>query len=798
MRFTLLTLVGMMAVPVCAQTQLANPSFEEDAANVGNPDGWTIGKNAKVAVVNRNANDGVRSLLVEEGYIVIQQNLQIPLLANQNLHVSLDAKGISPDAKIGVRIGYALENGKWQDVPLFWNRSIGSGYQTLTTTRKLPANARPGRLWLGIYRSDNKSTFHVDNVRLNVSGAVSKEELTELVRLRRDATYVLNRLSATPGMANNAVLEQGKARLEELVEETLNNQQSAFAKLEEHRQAISAVNVTLAKALAKEKSVLAGFVSPYARLAPDALAIANGNKKLEVLAVRGEHSAFGLELTNSSDSSKEFTLSLQGLPAQVQTTWRRQVFTETWYKKQEALNADPLVRLPENNSGVSLILAPGETARLLGQIKVDAAIPAANYPVRVAVKQGEEVLEELNLALTVATQALPQRRMQHYAFAYLSSRVIANETAEAVRDLVEHGVTDIEWAHMPESLFDEQGNLLKANFGRYQQLLKFFGPTSIRLNVFWQPSYRQGFKTKDGSLEFLSPAWRNAFEQMFNAWLKEAQASGVGPERITILLWDEIHSKHLDNSPDANIETYVELARFFKEKFPHIKNYSTMSDYAFYNDIKGVLPYVDVAMPHLPLRKTLPRNAPATYSPQADWKEKIFPMLREAQQQRGMEMWSYHVAPGRSEDVLWNRAYAMLCAANDIEGISFWAYNVHRGSMWDDTDGGLLDYTFVYDGTEDHALVKQWNVTAERVVPSLRWEAVRAGLQDADLILELKRRLQAPNGKPLNPLLKARLQKVLDDVKAWYGEGGTVAPGITLDGVENTSRELREIYVQLP
>jgi hypothetical protein len=160
-----------------------------------------------------------------------------------------------------------------------------------------------------------------------------------------------------------------------------------------------------------------------------------------------------------------------------------------------------------------------------------------------------------------------------------------------------------------------------------------------------------------------------------------------------------------------------------------------------------------------------------------------------------MEIWSYHVAPGRSEAVLWNRAYAISTAANDIHGIAFWAYNVHRGSMWDDTDGGLLDYNFVYDGTEEHPLAKQWNVTGEKVVPSLRWEAVRAGIQDADIIMELQRRVQ--NNK-LPKEQKQRIEKILATVQAWYGEGGGLPEEVTLEKVEATSHELRAVYSELP
>jgi hypothetical protein len=89
-----------------AQAQLANPSFEEDVANVGNPDGWTIGKGAVVKAVNENASDGNRALLVSDGYVAVYQDLQVPVLANQQFTFSLDAKSASNGGVIGARIGF--------------------------------------------------------------------------------------------------------------------------------------------------------------------------------------------------------------------------------------------------------------------------------------------------------------------------------------------------------------------------------------------------------------------------------------------------------------------------------------------------------------------------------------------------------------------------------------------------------------------------------------------------------------------------------------------------------------------
>ena len=59
----------------------------------------------------------------------------------------------------------------------------------------------------------------------------------------------------------------------------------------------------------------------------------------------------------------------------------------------------------------------------------------------------------------------------------------------------------------------------------------------------------------------------------------------------------------------------------------------------------------------------------------------------------------------------------------DIEGVT-------GATHWDDTDQGLLDYTFIYNGAEEHPLNRQVNPVGEIVVPSIRWEALRLGWQE--------------------------------------------------------------------
>ncbi len=235
------------------------------------------------------------------------------------------------------------------------------------------------------------------------------------------------------------------------------------------------------------------------------------------------------------------------------------------------------------------------------------------------------------------------------------------------------------------------------------------------------------------------------------------------------------------------MKRYADIAGLLRSRIPGLRNYLTFGNYTFPADAAAMLDQVDVALPHLPLPDRLSRLAPPEYNPAVAFREQVLPLLEQARRERGLELWSYHVAAGRSDDVLvWNRAYPFLAAASGRTGVGWWAYNVSSGTTWDDTDGRLLDYTFVYDGTEDSPLCRRWNVTGEVVVPSLRWEAVRAGLQDANLVLALQ---SGANGRGAAEVLASarELAAVMEHPDPVLAEPALIA----------LSRRAREVYAGL-
>jgi hypothetical protein len=185
-------------------------------------------------------------------------------------------------------------------------------------------------------------------------------------------------------------------------------------------------------------------------------------------------------------------------------------------------------------------------------------------------------------------------------------------------------------------------------------------------------------------------------------------------------------------------------------------------------------PHLDVALPVFDWPAKLMRNAPPSYNPRKAFTESIWPMLNAEREKRSMEIWSYHVASGKSDDVLLdNRAYPIRAVGAGMTGVGTWAYNVYTGSTWDDTDGRpWVDYIYVYDGGEDHPLNNQLNPTGERVVPSVRWEALRAGIQDARLLLHLK---TVAARDTCQADLKVDIQDLLNRVEGMAADDGAIS-----------------------
>ena len=488
----------------------------------------------------------------------------------------------------------------------------------------------------------------------------------------------------------------------------------------------------------QKRPLEASFVHPWTRHSPSYVPGPEADRSEEITVLRGEHAAAAFVLS-ASDSAHRCRITVDGLdPEQFGVTLRRHVYLETWYQRAKSGIYDPLPRLLQEDDVWLVDVGAGEAARVHMAIEVGDTAEGARPTITIRSQAGIE--ETLSLELNVLPAAPPaESAFEHVSFLYPDQEVCANSPDEASKDLGAHHVTMIEFPGMPKAMFRANGELIEADFSRHDRWLDTYAPNVRRMMIFW----RRDIELDDGSvLVEHSTAWRRALIELLGAWLKHSADRGYGPERFAALIADETHSDSFDVAPDEHVREVAETMRQVRETIPELKIFQTLTFYASLKDVEVIAPVLDFACVALPWRERLRRVAPPDYNPRKAWRDEIGPYLRQRREASGLTIGSYHVARGKSDDLLaWNYAYPLIALGKGMTGVGHWAYNCGKASTWHDWDGTRkvgLDYLFVYDGTEDHERNRLLNPTGERIVPSIRWEALREGIQVAKLLLALR------------------------------------------------------------
>lgn len=789
-----------MHAAVAETARLANPSFEEDVDNVGFPDGWAVDPRAEVTLTEERASDGRRALVIKSGYAAVSQNLEVAGLAGRRIALTFDAR--SPDeAVVGIRVGYYIQDDsgkRWVEGPMIWNKKLSTEFQSFKASRVIPENALDGRFWFGIYRQGDVGTVIVDHISMELLDDASSLGAKQTTILQREQDALLEKLKAAaerqPGNPEWSALKQEMEALGETTRKAANPDE-AFAQA---LVKIQGFNARLLSALFPGRSFSAALMPAYERQRIDTLPALQNESDGKLIALSGESQALGVEIANTTTQPQTVTVRVEGraVEAADKVSVRRQVLMESWYSKGATLVADPLTLLPREGDGWKLSLEPGETVSLFVDLKLKASAANADLPGTIKIASGGQE-QSFPFALTALAARPPTApRLGHYQFLYSVQNVVGRQAEASKNDLAAHGVTDIEWAFRPKAKFSAAGELLEMQMGKQEQLLAAFKDSDIRLNLYWAPSYNSFETAEGGKLPLLSPEWKRALKEQLKAYLDKAESLGIPRDRFTILIRDEIHSKNLDKAPDEGIAQYVEISKIVAEAEPNLRQFLTIGNYAFPADIKEVTPHVDKAIVHWPRPETLQRNAPAGYQAREEFFSKSLPVLEEARKNGKLELFSYHVQSGKSADILrTSRAYPLLTVAAGYTGFGYWAYNVSQKSTWDDTDGNILDYCLIYDGQEDQSLNQKYNVTHEGIVPSMRWMAIRDAGQDAQILLYLMDLAQRPE---CSPELRGKIGKILEKLKQIGGDHYYGGPGLTLDAVNQLSRQLREVYAEAP
>ncbi len=782
----------LWAIIASGALQFPNPSLDEDVANIGVPDGWKIPKTTAVKLVTDKVTHGGKAARFDDGYVLMFCDLEEKNLPGLNLQISFDAAG-SDGAELGVIVGYNREiNGKitWVNSTIVWGRKLQKDYEKINLSLRLPDNAAKERIYFGVYRSNKTGVVWLDNFNL-VAGrgkALSADEQKAQTIMVRDWGYLQSQAEQALRIRNDhpelvAVKQEAGAMMQKIASgEVVPGSQEIHAALRSNQSRLNRV-------LLDGVPYAAWLGDAYKRAEPDEIVPQHRIEQMRLVTLGAEYQAFGLSLANALNEPQTVTIAIDGSePLCDEINIRRQVFMTHWYQKEKALIADPLTLLPQDNRHWSLTLAPGAIEKLYLSFKVKSGI-SGQFPLQIKIG-------DVNLQVTVEAVAanLPNEPFfANFQCMYPNLPPAGRHPELTAKDLAEHYTTGIEFPWIPRVKFNADGSIAEEDFKGSNQngWLRAYAREKIQLGLFWEGGY-QKFPTVPGKqLPFvaqdkLMPEWQNAYGNLLAAWLKFAAEEGFGEENFLVWCMDELGSKEeFANPPGSKVRIGIEVYKLAQKTAPKVPRMITAGFYTMPEDVAAFIPYVDIILPHWPMPENLARWAPKDYNPRKLFFEKTLPLLKAEREKRGLAIWSYKVDAGKKEPELNARVYPICAVGLGFTGVGSWAYNCSSGATWDDTDGGILDYIFVYNGEEKHPLNLQYNTTGEIIVPSIRWEAFRMGIQDAKILLYLKGRAES---NECDPATAEEIKKLLQEAEA-YG----MKMDYSRDAINRISTRLREL-----
>lgn len=377
----------------------------------------------------------------------------------------------------------------------------------------------------------------------------------------------------------------------------------------------------------------------------------------------------------------------------------------------------------------SLTIPAGETRQVWLTIDTTGAA-AGSYrgEVRLTDARAEQVL--LPIRLEVWPIELPSDNpMRFCAWDYVPSAARNKDIGGWENwkryhdDLVEHGVNvfPVMSFNHPQPVVDEQGNLTKPlDFKLFDA--EFFTKNENQIYLISTPRVFAGeLKKKFGAS---SPAWETMMRQWLAAVVAHVRGDlGLTYDQFAFYPFDELHR-------DEEIHEALREYELIKRVDPRSRIFLTLGTQSIVNfeKVKVVAPHIDIWCVATDFFRHFKGHRKAQH-------EAIFELCRTHK----AELWSYENSVRRDEETP-HRHYRLKpwgALRLGLGGYGFWAYNTWKGDPWTvrDAQGNPKPGA----GTERHSVV----YSGPSPVASVRWEALREGLNDVKYIVVLRRAITA-------------------------------------------------------
>ncbi|MGI6459593.1 MAG: PQQ-binding-like beta-propeller repeat protein [Candidatus Hydrogenedentales bacterium] len=359
------------------------------------------------------------------------------------------------------------------------------------------------------------------------------------------------------------------------------------------------------------------------------------------------------------------------------------------------LSADVLPRI---NSGYVLILPAWDARQLWFAVRTKGLAPGRwTSTIRLRTLEVESREFTAPLTIDVWDAALPETQaLKHcnWGYVYRTPRMQGFED-ETILDRVAHGNNVFVTGLVPRVAYDETGALAgELDYTEHDAYVRRYAPHGMIL------FHNTGGITGPGGIG--SDAYRKAFVAWMRAWVAHLKDMGLGYDQFAMYPVDE------PGLEEGLVERYLFFAQLAREADPKILMYTDPVARIRKEELVQMLPYVDIWCPNLE-GFLLDEN-----------QDKL-----EVIKNSGKTLWTYECldnAKHRSP-LGYYRAQPWLAWHHGLTGIGFWSYCTSVADPWYRPEN-TLDYLMVYQG--------------DGVVLSKRWEAVRDGIEDFDMLVVLR------------------------------------------------------------
>ncbi len=352
------------------------------------------------------------------------------------------------------------------------------------------------------------------------------------------------------------------------------------------------------------------------------------------------------------------------------------------------------------------------------------------------------------LSIKVWKAQLPeQQALKLCHWGYVHTSVLKDQPDAAFQDQISHGTNVFVATNSfaPRAKFDKSGNIIgDIDFSDHDPYVRRHAAEGLILFFNYQASLK-------GDAERLTPPWIKAYKQWLKAWVDHLQQMGIGYEKFAFYPIDEPGLR------EGLVDDFIAYSKPIREIDPKIQIYTDPVSGATKNDLKKMVPYVDIWCPN--------RNGYLL----DEGLDKLAYL-----KSTGKTVWTYECAANAKHQspLGYYRGQAWLAWHRGLSGIGFWSYCTSRYDPWYVPLGGA-DYLLIYQG--------------DGVVTSKRWEAIRDGIEDYSMLMLLKEAIEkSKNDKNLQGVVKSAEKILSVEAAAIAGFCGIDEAG-TLPGARGLS-----------